>query len=608
MSRRHIETITDLLIVAISPALVIFMVGSLVFFATHCFYDGAFHTRLRISAGLFVIAAVLVSRISIDEGREYASMFAIPLSIATVLSIMKYTDAGMIVIPLVAFIWWSTNKLTWDCTVLDDRKDASGEGLLQTIGREGDAEAEEGSFLDQEATTDSVRSESKSLWERWRAHRRRHHTPGVWVIYFGLAAIPLFGLGQLLIPVQSRGAGFLLLCIYVASALALLLTTSFLQMRRYLIQRRLPFTDQMASVWLGTGGTLIIGLMLLCLLLPRPNTGFSFVDSFDKVSSREQRASRVSTGRDGVVDNERSGRGESSEKAESDSEEGTQPSEDAEQGSRPGENPKTKGGEQSDAGQPDEGQGETNTGGDGESERSENDEAESSNGESKEQNGEGNRESSEPPRENENAEPELDGRDRDASQGTRAEPQPLSVPRLLPNLTVPSIPKLVYFAIIAVLVLFVFLRYGREIGAALQAFLRDFAAMFGRLLGGRRRSGKTIDSGEEKQMDVEPQRAFSSFQDPFAAGTADRFTPQQLVNYSFEALQAWAAERDCGRTNEQTPLEFAGSISGSDKRVGLLARNLAVFYNQAAYAPDAIGADAVDHARALWRVLRGRGT
>ena len=32
---------------------------------------------------------------------------------------------------LLGLIWWATNKLTWDCTVIEDDQDASGEGLLQ---------------------------------------------------------------------------------------------------------------------------------------------------------------------------------------------------------------------------------------------------------------------------------------------------------------------------------------------------------------------------------------------------------------------------------------------------------------------------------------------
>ena len=559
MSRRHVETITDFLIVAISPALVMFMVGSLVFFATHCFYDGEFHTRLRIAAGLFVIAAVLVSRISIESGREYASMFAIPLSIATVLSIMKYTDAGLIVIPLVAFIWWSTDKLTWDCTVLDDRKDASGKGLLQTIGGAGEAD-EEDVPADHEATTDNKQSDSKSLWERWRAHRQRHHTPGVWVIYFGLAAIPLFGFGQLLIPKESSGAAFLLLCIYVGSALALLLTTSFLQMRRYLIQRRLPFTDRMASIWLGTGGTLIVGLMLVCLVLPRPNTGFSLVDSFDKVSSRDQRASRLSTGREGMVDDEKPGQGESDEQASSDSEDGTQTSDDAERGRQSGKNPKAKGEAESENGRSSDNEQQNETGEPGQEASRETQESDAT------ESGEATSEN-DSSRDGDGKKTDENGPDRTASQAKPPKLEPPSYPNPLQSFSLPSIPKLVYFAIIALLVVFVFLRYGREIGSALQAFMRDFADMFARLFGGRRGSRAAPDSVEDEGRTAEPQRAFSSFQDPFAAGTVDRFTPQQLVNYSFEALQAWASERNCGRSDEQTPLEFAGQVSSSDSRV-----------------------------------------
>ena len=74
-NNRQIDNITELLIVAISPALVMLMVGSLCYFAINCFYVGSFNGRLYIATALFVFAAVLVSRISIEEGREYASMF-----------------------------------------------------------------------------------------------------------------------------------------------------------------------------------------------------------------------------------------------------------------------------------------------------------------------------------------------------------------------------------------------------------------------------------------------------------------------------------------------------------------------------------------------------
>ena len=81
---------------------------------------------------------------------------------------------------------------------------------------------------------------------------RRPHAPGKWVIYFSLAALPLFGLGQWFIPVTNLGSrrfAFWMMAIYVASGLLLLLNTSFLGLRRYLRQRRLEMPLDMATTW-----------------------------------------------------------------------------------------------------------------------------------------------------------------------------------------------------------------------------------------------------------------------------------------------------------------------------------------------------------------------
>ena len=66
-----------------------------------------------------------------------------------------------------------------------------------------------------------------------------------------------------------------LLMVYVASGLGLLLTTSFLGLRRYLRQRRLEMPGEMTAVWLGAGAILIIVLLSVCTLLPRPTAEFS---------------------------------------------------------------------------------------------------------------------------------------------------------------------------------------------------------------------------------------------------------------------------------------------------------------------------------------------
>jgi len=612
-NNRQIDNITELLIVAISPALVMLMVGSLCYFAINCFYVGSFDGRLYFATALFVFAAVLVSRISIEEGREYASMFAVPLSITTILSLLKYTDASIwFLAPLVAFIWWSTDKLTWDCTVVDHKKDASGKGLLQTIGMDeptadsnSDTESEEShNEFDMEATTNKQETESKSIWQQWIERRRRNHTPGVWVIYFGMAAIPIFGLGQMLLPENQFGPSFILLCVYVASALALLMATSFLQMRRYLNQRRLELSDGMAATWLSMGGVLVAGLMFLCLFLPRPNTGYSLVDHVSKIGSKDQRASRFAQGKQDAVDDEEvDGKGESDEQAERDSDKGTQKSDDAEQGSQSGDDPKTKGEKQSKRGEKSKGESDDSSSGDDESE-SENDR--SSNDENKGDKSDRGDDSQEDSESKDGANESSDSQEdqnETSNSSSRFKFDPPELPDVLPSISMPPIPKLLYFIVIGALILFVFLRYGKQIGAAINAFIRDFLEMLRRLFGGKRRERVVEEESEEPEA-LEPARPFSSYPDPFAMGTVSQFSPQQLVNYTFEALQAWAYERDCGRTDEQTPLEFASQIAVSHKEVGSSAKSLAQLYNQVAYAPGSIHSDANEKLKRLWTILR----
>ncbi len=145
MARRLHKSLVDYLVIAISPALIMALVGSLVFFLIEVFYQGNFQGRLHYIFALFVMGAVLVGRISIEEGRERAVLFAVPLAIAILLAINKFVEfqgglAGslsfLINCGLIGIVWWSADKLTWDCTLIDESEEDSGEGLLQSIGFE----------------------------------------------------------------------------------------------------------------------------------------------------------------------------------------------------------------------------------------------------------------------------------------------------------------------------------------------------------------------------------------------------------------------------------------------------------------------------------------
>ena len=216
------------------------------------------------------------------------------MSLAMLLVLGRFTSSTFLFnVVMLSVILWCADRLTWDCTVIDDQEDASGEGLLQTVGLDGSKETGTSNpsldAHDLEATTSREPPPApKTLWARFLEHRKRPHAPGVWVIYFSLAALPLFGIGQRFIPaenLEARRYAFKLLCIYTASGLGLLMTTSFLGLRRYLRQRRLEMPLEMASVWLTVGSLMIAALLFVCWLLPRPNAEYSITQVPFQVST-----------------------------------------------------------------------------------------------------------------------------------------------------------------------------------------------------------------------------------------------------------------------------------------------------------------------------------
>ena len=129
------------------------------------------------------------------------------------------------------------HKLTWDCTHIDEKAESSGAGCFLPLVLTPTRETEDGSAL--AATRRGARADSKKkkkkgkkpktdsrLWdwiEKYKSHRdaqrKGGHTPGVWVLYFALAALPLFALGQSLIDPDDdkrRRATFLQMAVYIA--------------------------------------------------------------------------------------------------------------------------------------------------------------------------------------------------------------------------------------------------------------------------------------------------------------------------------------------------------------------------------------------------------
>ncbi len=667
MARRLQQTLADYVVIAISPALIMLLVGSLMFFLLRVFYQGDFQERLHWVMTCFVFAAVLIGRISIEEGFERAAPFGAALAILVGIAANRFMEyhgtwidnySWIINFTVIGIVWWCAHKLTWDCTVIDESEDSSGEGLMQIVGLEGPADQRNATADEERLAGTTMREVPVGFWQRYVERQNRPHAPGVWVVYFSLAALPLFGLGQWLIPVSDtagRRYVFWLLFIYVASGLGLLLTTSFLGLRRYLRQRRIEMPTMMANLWLSTGGAIIVALLIAAALLPRPSAEFAISQLPITIGSPKQESSRMAPlDDDGTKDDQQGTAAEREPLADEPSDQpppegnGNQPGGQSEgdasgsaegepQGKGSGESEQSTGeGEPSDKskGEASSKQGKAGEQGESSSKSDESSPANSKSSAQGQEDSKSKRSKSDKPPESEFArnmkkyretQKEIakeyeDKTSKEQEQAADAKQQeqapensaaddagsePLEMPEQVETALSPllAIVKWLFYGLFALGVLFALWRYRREVLAAIRNFWDELRGWWQGLLGGKRIAGTATD--EVQQIRV-PQTPFASYTDPFASGLASQSSPEELVRYSFEAFEAWSREHGCARAADQTPHEFARDVARLNTRIAADARNLAELYARAAFSRGGLPDTASEQLRQLWGQMTRR--
>lgn len=290
----ELPTAADYIAEGLAPLLIIVMVEALVWFAQDLVYRGEHEMRLRWTLFWFVLGMVGISRIAIEKTATYAGLYALALGGAVALSINQFVPMPLAGWLLLGMIWWSTNKLVWDTTLIDDKEDASGEGLLEIVGVDETAGEEPPADVGvQTIDTGLTRPKKKRAW--WQrvfvnesARPGQPHAHGLWIIYFSLAALPLFGFGQLwLVRVHPEQSGLKPVVGFLLAAMGLLLLTSFLGLRRYLRQRRLKMPVRIAGTWIGVGTMIIVGALALSFVLPRPVAAVASSESGPVLNGRK---------------------------------------------------------------------------------------------------------------------------------------------------------------------------------------------------------------------------------------------------------------------------------------------------------------------------------
>ena len=302
--------IIELAAVIAAPMLIMLMVGSLVFFLIEVIYRGAYTDRLLWTFFFYTAGTVLVARITIEQGRAKAGLYAAGLGGAAFVAMMAFVEyptplmkalGPVINIGLMALVWFCADRLTWDCTHFDDARKASGRGVLAAVGLDDNPRTTE-----EDDEVELSRKQHKLGWlERFEAYRaerkKRPHTPGTRVLYFGLAALPVFALGQSLIPgddAARRSATFFDMAVYIGSALALLVTTNLFGLRRYLAERGATISPVLTGAWLALGAGLILGFLVVGAILPRPHSETPLVNLGNNRTS-DRSASKNAQVRDG---------------------------------------------------------------------------------------------------------------------------------------------------------------------------------------------------------------------------------------------------------------------------------------------------------------------
>tara|TARA_Y100001934_G_scaffold280349_1_gene386827 strand:- start:11185 stop:12996 length:1812 start_codon:yes stop_codon:yes gene_type:complete len=603
MPRKPQKTLFDYLGILISPVLIMMLVGSIVFFVLeYSFNDFRYEGKLKWVMFWFVCASVLIGRIAIERGTGMAGFYALGLATAVGLWTNKFLGFVPLIWFLLAFVWWCSHMLTKDCTLIDDTEDASGEGLIEASGLSKSKEEEK------EAVVATGRDglpkrppKRKSLLRRmlpdFSKNKGKPHAPGKWIVWFSLLALPAFGIVHALMDKSEAAVeqsyGFQLLMLYVIAALCLLMITSFLGLRRYLRQRYLKMPMTVTGQWLLMGGGVALTILLLALLLPRPNASYDMTALIDEVSAQVQKASdRAFSDKDGLDDESKKNFKQSKEKVDSDR---------GKQENSGGGDKQGKSGTSGDDAKPGEkdGQGEAPSKEQSKDKKGDDNDAINRNpgkaeDQKKSERGGNEREPSERKGKEEGAKTE-----KKLSEEGKFEDLRESKAMQSPEWIGPAV-KVAIYCFFGGVALFFLIRHRKAIMEGLRKFLEDLMQLFGK----RPAKKKTTQAAAEAQEPKKPEKPFCKFPNPFLNGAVHRESPEEIINYSYRAMEAWAYEHDLPRTMDQTPVEFGENLSENAPEIAETAPQLSQIYSEIAYTNEPAPDDSLDVAKQLWAQLR----
>jgi hypothetical protein len=133
---------------------------------------------------------------------------------------------------------------------------------------------------------------------------------------------------------------------------------------------------------------------------------------------------------------------------------------------------------------------------------------------------------------------------------------------------------------LAILAIYLIIKYRALLAEYWGQFLAAIRDFWARLFGGGRAAGQEDAAVAAAPA---PRHPFAAYANPFFNGQAAKASGNELVVYSFDALQAWADEAGLGRSPDATPLEFADQLGTHVPDLAGEARELAQNFSRVAY-------------------------
>jgi len=255
------------------------LVGSLTFFLLEL--RGQFYPEgigwLRFVFFCYIVGVVLINRLYAGFGGQgSAAPYSLAMAGAMFLFVLVYTSMhGYIVgtaddmvggMPLltnlliVAVVWIVADRVTKSCSFETDATADLGVGMVDSALRpwavKADIEKKEASEQDQKDVS---------------PFRRKH--PGRAVFYFAFLAIPMFAIGQNMIPEASPEVVRSLFnhtIVYIASSLLLLMFTSYSGLRHYFNSRRTNMPGHVGAFWIVIGTLVAAAAIAVARVMPMP--------------------------------------------------------------------------------------------------------------------------------------------------------------------------------------------------------------------------------------------------------------------------------------------------------------------------------------------------